>query len=43
MLDINIAIENKNYHLEKGYLDVNIDPSLDLEFEINQLKKKKMP
>lgn len=41
MLDINIAIENKNYHLEKGYLDVNIDPSLDLEFEINQLKKEK--
>jgi quinolinate synthase len=38
MVDINTAKEN----LEKtGFLDINIDPSLDLVEEINKLKKEK--
>ena len=40
MEDINIAIA-KSYVSEKGFLDVEIDPTLDLFHEIERIKKEK--
>src|SRR5688572_31910838 len=40
MGDINIGTAKKNLEI-KGYLDVEIDPTLDLFHEIEKLKKEK--
>src|SRR3954463_11088508 len=40
MADINIA-DAKEMVAEKGFLDIEIDPSLDLFTEIERLKKEK--
>jgi hypothetical protein len=42
MADINIAVAKSQVE-EKGFLDVEIDPTLDLFHEIERLKKEKMP
>ena len=41
MVDINNASIQKMMLSEKGFLDVEIDPALDLFFEIEKLKKEK--
>ena len=40
MADINIAVA-KSQVQQKGFLDVEIDPTLDLFHEIERLKKEK--
>lgn len=39
-MDINISTAKKNV-LQKGFLDIDIDPAIDLFYEIEQLKKEK--
>ncbi|HRH49074.1 MAG TPA: quinolinate synthase NadA [Panacibacter sp.] len=39
-MDINISAAKKNVS-EKGFLDIDIDPTIDLFYEIEQLKKEK--
>jgi hypothetical protein len=43
MADINSADMQEKIIAEKGFLDIEVDPTLDIFSEIEKLKKEKMP